>query len=398
MRRCAALLLALLAPTASACSYAAPAPLERISQPAQGALVGSTDLFWAGVVDLAEGTVRSEFPTPSVVSPDGRWVAFARAGPDVQAGPTRVVDTCGTHLSRHLLALDRETGRLVMVDAGPVWAMGAVDEGVATFDAREMRVYRWGSWELARTVDARGIVEAHAWRDRIPLSPEGAHAIAWKRDSLHLFSLPERSSRALDADGASAFAWTFSPDGRHLALVFANAAGTELRVLRASDLTVVARDALETPSAEPAGAPGELALRIARPHHEEARVVVRSYADAERLAGAVERGIAGSGPEGAAWDLRGGLAWDPRGGTLAVSTAIDDDEARVVVLDARLRELRDVTVRLLPSDTAAWQERAAQQVPVPEYSALERARVPALPVALLVLAAALALAALSRRG
>jgi len=68
------------------------------------------------------------------------------------------------------------------------------------------------------------------------------------------------------------------------------------------------------------------------------------------------------------------LAWSPDGATLAAAAPANGTEARVFLLDRQLEVQREGTVLVEPSGLAAFRERALAEVPIPEYSQVEKAR------------------------
>lgn len=286
-----ALLIAL--PTASACLYVQPPLLSGLRWLSDGTLLGTSGPLQHGVVDPEAGVLTPAYPSEALWSPDARYVVFARAGPDVQTGLTRVMDDCGFYLSRHLVAYDREEDRFQLVEEGPVWGFAPAPEGVASYDGREARIRSWGSWEVVGEEPAEGIVEPLRWRGVVQADTSG-----------------------------------LSPDGTRFAEVMEEG---ELRLVRTSNGEALAR---------------------------------RSF------------------------DARlGGLAWRPEGGALAVAMPGNETRARLLMLDATtLATLEEHDIRLAEDGAwRAWHERAAREVPVPDYSWLEKVRATPSPVALVAL-------------
>ncbi|HET6404801.1 MAG TPA: hypothetical protein VFH78_09145 [Candidatus Thermoplasmatota archaeon] len=394
MRRAllAALLLAplvLALPTAQACSWAMPRPLERISFLEDGTLVGATDLFAEGRVDLVHGTVRGEWRSPAYVSPDGRHVVFARAGPDVQTGPSVMADTCGFHLSRHLVAYDLVEGSVSIAERGPLWGAGVAPDGLAVFDGREMRVLEWGTWRVVRAEPAPHVVRPLQYRDGVLLTLDGERYLDRMTGTLR--RLDGSDPRPLADEGEWRGAAAFSPDGAHVAAVAVDEGTHELRVFRLSDHALVARERL-APAAR-AWAWGAEGLAWLELDHERNATVAHLWSGAPEEGGRSHRSFDG---------VAGSLAWSPRG-ELAVSFPEGDDAATLRFLGPELEVEREVRVRVV-RDAREPFESALAQLPVPEYTKKEMAaaapprerQVPA--VGLAVVAAAAVLVALSRRG
>lgn len=337
MRILFAVLAALLAaPTASACSWAQVALLEHPAWHG-GTLHVATGLFWRGPVDLDAGTATPTHPSESVLAPSGDAFVFPRAGPDVQTGPMRVVDSCGLYASRHLVV--SENGTFRMLDEGPVWGIGGDGSEVHALGADEARVYAWPELRLLREEPTRGRVEAFHWSGLIEAGRP---------------ALPP-------TDGTALTAW--SPDGTHAARARFVAGETgELAIVRASDGAILARANVSAPYA------GRLDLDwgaggLAVAQSERGEVTV--YRDPLAL----ER------PTQLRWDNATSLyvAWAPDG-RLAVTMPANETAGRLVILDADITPTLDRAVTRAPFDEAAWWANVAAHVPEPEYGALTKLR------------------------
>ena len=230
--------LLLAAPVASACSLAVPTPLEELAWTGRGELVGSTDLFWRGVVDLDRGVAAPAWPDPAALSPDGRYVVFARAGEDVQTGPSRTQDTCGFYLSRHLVAYDRDLGTFALVDEGPVWGFADTQEGILSFDGGRARLLAWGSWAQLGDEPAPHVVRELQYRAPL-VSPDGRAYVDFETGDLRALDGSVLVPLLLEADRLVHVA--FEPSGAHVATFVETGVMDELRIHRLADGALVER-------------------------------------------------------------------------------------------------------------------------------------------------------------
>lgn len=359
------LAVTLLLPGASACSWATPDLLETIAWHPSLGIVGTSELFWKGRVDLENGTLRSGFPADALFAPDGRSAAFARVGPDVQTGPRRIDDTCGFHVSRHLVGWDLPTNTFAIVDEGPVWSMGARDDGVVTYRERETRVFRWGSWEPIETVPGA----------------TGAQELSWRP------SLRHPALVALEDDDV--YTWDAVVNGEHIAVVAEDAANAQVRIYRHVDMELLAVDDLGHARARLAWQSDAGLAAWIEPLSGSATPALRVYREPLALGSPQERAFAGERP--------GGLAWSPAADRIAVSLLHGQERGRLVVLDAstlEIEESRDIELDPVEGERLP----GLGSVPIPEYSLVEKVEAtPAPDLASLAVALALAVA-LSRRG
>lgn len=372
-------------PGASACSWATPEPLGGLDWPAEELLLGTTELFWKGHVDLDAGIARSEFPSDALLSPDLRYAVFPRTGPDIQMGPTVMQDSCGFHLSRHLVAYDRGQDAFTLVARGPVWGLAATDEGVFAFDGDTVRVLEWGSWVELRAGPAPDVVEPLSFRSWIALSPDGRAYLDWEQSAL--VDLDGTKTRPLAADATRLLRVEFSPNTELVATeVELDAATHELRIHRVSDMAVVARETLPAAVREYDWGPRGLAWVESRIAEIPSTASLHVWPGAPAEAAHLHRSLA---------TPTASLAWSASGDALAISLPGSGMQARVLVLDARLETLRDADVRIERGEPAAWSEAVAAQVPIPEYSAVERLRATSMSTPLVGIVIAFLL---SRRG